>query len=104
VPLVRRTADDSLLAAHPGNEPDRRRWVVFAVVGVAFLTVAMDQTSVATALSSLQRDLRTDLAWTGWTITIYSVGQILALPLAGRLAAPPTRARPPPSCSRCWPG
>lgn len=91
---MRRTADDPFdpLAAsepppaRPDDEPDPRRWIVFAFVGVAFLMIAMDQTSVATALSSLQRDLGADLAWTSWTITIYSVGQILALPLAGRLS------------------
>jgi EmrB/QacA subfamily drug resistance transporter len=69
-----------------GDEPDPRRWVVFAVIGVSFLMIAMDQTAIATALSSLQRGLDANLAWTGWTITIYSVGQILALPLAGRFA------------------
>jgi EmrB/QacA subfamily drug resistance transporter len=68
-----------------GEEPDPRRWVVFAVVGVSFLMIAIDQTSVATALTSLQQSLGADLAWTGWTITLYSVGQILALPLAARL-------------------
>jgi EmrB/QacA subfamily drug resistance transporter len=74
------------LPAPTDDEPDPRRWIVFAVVGVAFLMIALDQTSVATALSTLQEDLGADLAWTGWTITIYSVGQILALPLAGRLS------------------
>ncbi|HEX2301939.1 MAG TPA: MFS transporter, partial [Pseudonocardiaceae bacterium] len=82
--MLRRTVDDPLPTARQDDEPDPRRWIVFAVVGLSFLMIAMDQTSIATALSSLQRDLGTDLAWTGWTITIYSVGQILALPLAGR--------------------
>jgi EmrB/QacA subfamily drug resistance transporter len=59
------------------------RWLVFATVVLAMLMHAIDQTSVATALSAMQADLGSSLAWTGWTITIYSVGQILVLPLAG---------------------
>lgn len=59
------------------------RWVVFGTVVLALLMISIDQTSVATALSAMQQDLGSTLAWTGWTITIYSVGQILILPLAG---------------------
>jgi EmrB/QacA subfamily drug resistance transporter len=46
---------------------------------------AMDQTIVATALKAIQRDLHAELTWSGWTITIYSLGQIIAMPLAGKL-------------------
>ncbi|MFC4950156.1 MFS transporter [Pseudonocardia sp. GCM10023141] len=56
---------------------------MLTVVGVALLMVSVDQTSVATALPSLQADLQADLSWASWTITIYSVGQILALPVTG---------------------
>lgn len=59
------------------------RWLVFATVVLAMLMHAIDQTSVATALSAMQSDLGASLAWMGWTITIYSVGQILVLPFAG---------------------
>ncbi len=61
------------------------RWLVFATVVLAMLMHAIDQTSVATALSAMQSDLGASLAWMGWTITIYSVGQILVLPFAGPL-------------------
>ncbi|GAA5116283.1 MFS transporter [Pseudonocardia adelaidensis] len=61
------------------------RWLVFATVVLAMLMHAIDQTSVATALSAMQADLGASLAWMGWTITIYSVGQILILPFAGPL-------------------
>ncbi len=59
------------------------RWLVFATVVLAMLMHAIDQTSVATALSAMQDDLGSSLAWISWTITIYSVGLILVLPLAG---------------------
>lgn len=76
-------------AAPPEPFAPRRplvRWLVFATVVLAMLMHAIDQTSVATALSAMQDDLGSSLAWTGWTITIYSVGQILVLPLAGPMS------------------
>ncbi|GAA1384895.1 hypothetical protein GCM10009613_16440 [Pseudonocardia kongjuensis] len=72
---------------HTAAEPLPRRHAVFAVVALALLMAAQDQTAVATALTTVSADLRTDLAWTGWIITGYAVGQILALPLGGRLSA-----------------
>lgn len=67
----------------PTSHP--RRHAVFAVIAVALLMFALDQTSVATALTTLGADLGASLAWTGWTITACAVGQVLALPLGGRL-------------------
>ena len=46
---------------------------------------SIDQTIVATALIAIQRDLGAQLNWSGWTITIYALGQILVMPVAGRL-------------------
>ena len=48
--------------------------------------VAVDQTIVATALPSIQADLHTRINWAGWTITIYSLAQVLAMPVAGKLS------------------
>ncbi len=59
---------------------------MFGVVAIALLMVSIDQTAVATALPSIQRDLDTTLAWSGWTITIYSLGQIIGMPVAGKLS------------------
>lgn len=70
----------------PLGEPLTTRWVVFAVVAIALLMGSIDQTSVATALSTLQADLGASLAWSSWTITMSAVGQIIAMPLAGRLS------------------
>jgi MFS family permease len=68
------------------DQPRRGRLVVFGVVAIALLMVSIDQTSVATALPSIQRDLDTSLAWSGWTITVYSLGQIIGMPVAGKLS------------------
>lgn len=62
-----------------------RRHAVFAVVALALLLSSIDHTSVATALSTLQADLGTTFSWAGWTLTAYTVGSVVALPLAGGL-------------------
>jgi EmrB/QacA subfamily drug resistance transporter len=81
-------------AARPGSEPDPAtlggdpapgRFVVFAIVCLALLMASVDQTIVATALPALQHDLHAAVNWSSWTITIYALGQILVLPLAGKL-------------------
>ncbi|GAA2851349.1 DHA2 family efflux MFS transporter permease subunit [Pseudonocardia halophobica] len=80
-----RAPEELSVVDDPDLAPLPRRRAVFAVVGVALLMFSLDQTSVATALTTLERDLGATLAWTSWTVTIYAVGQILALPLGGRL-------------------
>ena len=72
--------------ALPDDAPRPRRWLVLAIIGIALLMISIDQTSVATALVQLQTDLGSSLGWSSWTITVYAVGQIVALPIAGRLA------------------
>ncbi|HWM03645.1 MAG TPA: MFS transporter [Actinophytocola sp.] len=68
-----------------GPEPLPRRHIVFAVVAIALFMASMDQTIVATALNAIQTDLDAELTWSGWTITVYSLGQIIAMPMAGKL-------------------
>ena len=53
---------------------------------MAILMVSIDGTIVATALPTLTRELHTTLAWSAWTITVYQLGQIVSLPIAGRLS------------------
>jgi EmrB/QacA subfamily drug resistance transporter len=69
-----------------GDEPMPRRGLVFFIVSMALFMASVDQTVVATALYAVQRDLGAGLEWTGWTITIYSLGQVLVMPLAGKFA------------------
>jgi EmrB/QacA subfamily drug resistance transporter len=66
------------------DEPAPGRWLIFAIVSLGLLMASVDQTIVATALPSLQRDLHAEVNWSSWTITIYALGQILVMPLAGR--------------------
>ncbi len=71
--------------ALPGGEAVAGRYVVFTIVSLALLMASVDQTIVATALPSLERDLHAQVNWSSWTITIYALGQILVMPLAGKL-------------------
>jgi EmrB/QacA subfamily drug resistance transporter len=59
--------------------------VVFTIVSLALMMASVDQTIVATALPSLQHDLHAQVNWSTWTITVYALGQILVMPLAGKL-------------------
>ena len=70
----------------PTPEPGPRRFLVFGIVSVALFMASVDQTIVATALSTLQRDLHAQVNWSSWTITIYALGQIMVMPLAGRIS------------------
>lgn len=63
-----------------------RRALIFICVSLALLMSSLNQTIVATALHSIQQGLASSIAWTGWTITAYSLGMVLMLPLAGKLS------------------
>lgn len=73
-------------AEFPALERHPRRHLIFAVVSVALFMASVDQTIVATALTTLQRDLGAAVNWSSWTITVYALGQILVMPLAGRIS------------------
>lgn len=60
--------------------------VVFPIVALSLLMITIDSTIVATALHALQKDLDTSVSWAGWTMTIYSFGFVLMLPLSAKLS------------------
>jgi EmrB/QacA subfamily drug resistance transporter len=62
------------------------RVAIFSVVAMALLMSSLDGTIVATALHAVQHGLHASINWTGWVITAYSVGMVLALSLAGQLS------------------
>jgi EmrB/QacA subfamily drug resistance transporter len=47
---------------------------------------AIDFTIVAVALKAIQQELHTSILWAGWTVTAYTLGQLLVLPLAGAMS------------------
>ena len=74
-----------MIAEPAADEPLAHRRLVFGIVAIALLMASIDQTIVATALNAIRGDLNAPLTWSGWTITIYALGQIIVMPLAGRL-------------------
>ena len=68
------------------DEPQPRRRLIFAIVSIALFMSSVDQTIVATALPAIQRELHARINLTSWTITIYALGQVLVMPLAGKMS------------------
>jgi EmrB/QacA subfamily drug resistance transporter len=63
-----------------------RRNLIFAIVSIGLFMASIDQTIVATALPAIQKELHTQINWSGWTITIYALGQVVAMPMAGKIS------------------
>jgi EmrB/QacA subfamily drug resistance transporter len=63
----------------------RGRVFIFAIVSLALMMASVDQTIVATALPAIQRDLAAPVNWSSWTITVYALGQVIVMPLAGKI-------------------
>lgn len=82
--MTPRTTDP--LPSPVGENRPVRRIPVFMIVALALLMMSVDSTIVATALRSLQIGLRTSINWAGWTITAYSFGFVLMLPISGKLS------------------
>src|SRR5690625_4565686 len=53
---------------------------------MALLMNTIDSTIVATALHTLQQDLPISVSWVGWTMTAYSFGFVLMLPVSAKLS------------------
>jgi EmrB/QacA subfamily drug resistance transporter len=70
----------------PVAEALEHRWLVFAIVSIGLFMASIDQTIVATALPAIEHDLRAGINWSGWTITIYALGQVIAMPMAGKIS------------------
>jgi EmrB/QacA subfamily drug resistance transporter len=79
-------ASHQIADARDATEALPRRRLVFAIVSMALFMSSVDQTIVATALPAIQHDLHAQINWSSWTITIYALGQVLAMPVAGKIS------------------
>jgi MFS family permease len=70
----------------PGESRPVHRVLVFTIVALPLAMMSVDSTIIATALHSLQSGLQTSINWAGWTITAYSFGFVLMLPISGKLS------------------
>ena len=68
-----------------GAQRDRRK-LIFAIVSIALFMSSIDQTIVATALPAIERELHAGINWSSWTISIYALGQVIAMPMAGKIS------------------
>ncbi|WP_066458879.1 MFS transporter [Castellaniella caeni] len=66
--------------------PAIRQVPAFITISLALLMMSVDSTIVATVLHALLRGLDTSINWAGWTITAYSFGFVLMLPISGMLS------------------
>jgi EmrB/QacA subfamily drug resistance transporter len=60
--------------------------LIFSIVAVALFMSSVDTTIVATALPAIHHGLRASINWAGWTITIYTLGLVVTLPIAGQIS------------------
>ena len=85
-----RVAHEALEAdGHLGPDEESqpvRRVLVFTIIALGLIMTSIDATIVATALHSLQHELRASINWVGWTITAYALGFVLLLPISGKLS------------------
>ena len=79
-------APAAVAAGQPTGPPPARRNLIFAIVSIGLFMASIDQTIVATALPAIQHELHTQINWSGWTITIYALGQVVAMPMAGKIS------------------
>jgi len=75
-----------MLAQQPAMPAaSRNRHLVFVLLSTSLLTVIMQFTMVSVSLRQLTTDLNAPLRWSGWILTIFTLGQVIAQPVAGRL-------------------
>jgi len=62
------------------------RSLAFVNISLGILMAALDVTMVAVAFPHLTRDMDTNILWSGWTLSIYSLAMTMVMPLAGKLS------------------
>src|SRR3954452_23623519 len=70
---------------NPATAPERRRWIVLAVVCLAQLMIVLDVTIVNVALPAIQHDLGFSQASLTWVVNAFLITFGSLLLLAGRL-------------------
>ena len=68
----------------PAARSDRH--VIFILLAAAQLVFVVQFGMVSVALQDLTSDLHAPLRWAGWVLTMFQLGQIIAMPVTGRLA------------------
>lgn len=66
--------------------PEMRRYLIFFTAALSLLMYSIDGTAVAVAFPKFIKDLNTNVLWAAWTMSIYFIGVVTAMPLAGNLS------------------
>jgi EmrB/QacA subfamily drug resistance transporter len=72
--------------ARSEDKPGSPRHLIFGIVAVGLFMSSIDTTIVATALPAIHTSLQTTINWAGWTLTVYSLGMVIVLPIAGKIS------------------
>lgn len=83
--VAERSEDGESSLAQDETESTVHRGMMFFTVALALMMMSLDSTIVATILKELQHSLGTSVSWVAWTMTIYSLGFMIMLPITGRL-------------------
>jgi EmrB/QacA subfamily drug resistance transporter len=63
-----------------------RRYLLFISVSLSLLMYSIDGTAVAVAFPKFIKELGTNVLWAAWTMSIFYIGVVTAMPLAGKLS------------------
>src|SRR3989441_1294107 len=67
-------------------QPERQHYnVTLAILTLAGIAFALQQTMVIPALPTLQRDLHTTTTWVTWVLTVFLLVAAVATPILGKL-------------------
>jgi EmrB/QacA subfamily drug resistance transporter len=64
----------------------KQAYLIFAVVSLALVMSSIDSSIVSVGLHSMLNDLKTNLAYIGWTITGYQLSQSIMMPIMGKIS------------------
>jgi EmrB/QacA subfamily drug resistance transporter len=63
-----------------------RRYILFFTVSLSLLMYSIDGTAVAVAFPNFIKELGTNVLWAAWTMSIFYIGVVMTMPLAGKLS------------------
>src|SRR5215212_6313825 len=64
----------------------QRKYAIFGLVALALLMSSIDSTIVAVGLPTIRASFHTSILLSGWTLTAYQLGQLIVMPIAGKLS------------------
>jgi EmrB/QacA subfamily drug resistance transporter len=85
-PTATGDATATAAAGPPAGQPAGRPRLIFAIVSIGLFMASIDQTIVATALPAIEKELHAAINWSAWTISVYALGQVIAMPMAGKIS------------------